>query len=128
MQSKYNGQRGERGNHCAESKRLLQKEYLLRRPQFCVISSASGNRTCTSGHLPGNGRRAAMLRAVRSIEAVSYTHLHTTPRHVQTALELLKMGVISSDDFIQHEYPLEHLEEAILEHAAQKVIKNCIVY
>lgn len=53
---------------------------------------------------------------------------HTTPRHVQTALELLKMGVISSDDFIQHEYPLEHLEEAILEHAAQKVIKNCIVY
>ena len=53
---------------------------------------------------------------------------HTTPRHVQTALELLKMGVIQSDDFIQKEYPLEELEEAILEHAAQKVIKNCIVY
>ncbi len=53
---------------------------------------------------------------------------HTTPQHVQTALELLKLGVISSEDFIQHEYPLERLEEAILEHAAQKVIKNCIVY
>lgn len=53
---------------------------------------------------------------------------HTTPRHVQTALELLKMGVIQSDDFIQKEYPLEELEEAILEHADQKVIKNCIVY
>ena len=38
------------------------------------------------------------------------------------------MGVIQSDDFIQKEYPLEELEEAILEHAAQKVIKNCIVY
>lgn len=53
---------------------------------------------------------------------------HTTPRHVKTALELLKMGVISSEDFIQHEFPLEKLEEAILEHAAQKVIKNCIIY
>lgn len=53
---------------------------------------------------------------------------HTTPRHVQTAFELLKMGVISSEDFIQHEYSLEHLKEAILEHAAKKVIKNCIVY
>lgn len=53
---------------------------------------------------------------------------HTTPRHVRSALELLEMGVIRSDDFIQNEYPLERLEEAVLEHAAQKVIKNCIVY
>lgn len=53
---------------------------------------------------------------------------HTTPRHVMEALELLKMGVISSDDFIQHEYPLEDLEKALLEHASGKVIKNCIVY
>lgn len=53
---------------------------------------------------------------------------HTTPRYVMTALELLKMGVISSDDFIQNEYPLVELEKAILEHASGKVIKNCIVY
>jgi len=44
------------------------------------------------------------------------------------ALELLKMGVISSDDFIQNEYPLQELETAILEHAEGKVIKNCIIY
>lgn len=53
---------------------------------------------------------------------------HTTPRHVMTALELLKMGVISSDDFIQNEYRLPELEKAIREHASGKVIKNCIVY
>ncbi|WP_040213213.1 alcohol dehydrogenase catalytic domain-containing protein [Clostridium polynesiense] len=53
---------------------------------------------------------------------------HTTPLHVMTALELLKMGVISSDDFIQNEYKLQDLEIAIREHASGKVIKNCIVY
>lgn len=53
---------------------------------------------------------------------------HTTPRHVLTALELLKMGVISSDDFIQNEYRLPDLEKAIREHASAMVIKNCIVY
>lgn len=53
---------------------------------------------------------------------------HTTPLHVMTALELLKMGVISSEDFIQNEYKLEDLELAIREHELGKVIKNCIVY
>jgi L-iditol 2-dehydrogenase len=53
---------------------------------------------------------------------------HTTPRHVAAALELLKLGVISAEDFIQHEYPLERLEEAIREHASGAVIKNCIIY
>jgi L-iditol 2-dehydrogenase len=53
---------------------------------------------------------------------------HTTPEYVRTAFELLKMGVISSDDFVQNEYKLQDLEAAIKEHAAQKVIKNCIVY
>lgn len=53
---------------------------------------------------------------------------HTTPQHVMTALELLKMGVISENDFIQNEYRLEDLEKAILEHASGDVIKNCIVY
>ncbi|MFV0411828.1 MAG: zinc-binding dehydrogenase, partial [Oscillospiraceae bacterium] len=53
---------------------------------------------------------------------------HTTPLHVMTALELLKAGVIASEDFVQHEYPLQRLEEAILEHAAGSVVKNCIVY
>lgn len=53
---------------------------------------------------------------------------HTTPLHVMTALELLNMGVISSEDFIQNEYKIEDLEGAIREHASGKVIKNCIVY
>lgn len=53
---------------------------------------------------------------------------HTTPLHVMTALELLNMGVISSEDFIQNEYKIEDLEVAIREHASGKVIKNCIVY
>ena len=53
---------------------------------------------------------------------------HTTPLHVMMALELLKMGVISSEDFIQNEYRLPDLEKAIREHAAGGVIKNCIVY
>ncbi len=53
---------------------------------------------------------------------------HTTPRHVLAALELLKMGVISNDDFIQNEYYLTDLEKAIREHASGVVIKNCIVY
>ena len=53
---------------------------------------------------------------------------HTTPQHVMTALELLKMKVICEDDFIQNEYRLEDLEKAILEHDSGNVIKNCIVY
>lgn len=53
---------------------------------------------------------------------------HTTPRHVAEAFELLKMGVINADDFVQNEYVIEDLEKAILEHASGNVIKNCIVY
>lgn len=53
---------------------------------------------------------------------------HTTPLHVKKAFEMLNMGVISSDDFIQNEYKLKDLELAIKEHASGKVIKNCIVY
>ncbi len=53
---------------------------------------------------------------------------HTTPRHVAEAFELLKMNVISSDDFIQNDYSLKDISSALEEHAAHKVIKNCIVY
>ena len=53
---------------------------------------------------------------------------HTTPIHVANALELLKLGVITSDDFIQNSYPLDDLEKALREHAEQKVIKNAIIY
>lgn len=53
---------------------------------------------------------------------------HTTPVHVAAALELLKLGVIAPEDFIQNEYPLADLEAAIREHASGAVIKNCIVY
>lgn len=53
---------------------------------------------------------------------------HTTPIHVNAAFELLKMGAIKAEDFVEHEYPIEETEVAIREHAAGKVIKNCIVY
>lgn len=53
---------------------------------------------------------------------------HTTPLCVSEAFKLLELGVIDEDDFIQNEYCLPDLEAAILEHAAGKVIKNCIVY
>lgn len=53
---------------------------------------------------------------------------HTTPRHVAEAFELLKMGVINANDYVQNEYRIDDLEKAILEHAAGDVIKNCIVY
>lgn len=53
---------------------------------------------------------------------------HTTPRAVSQAFKLLQMDAIDERDFIQNEYRLPDLEKAILEHAAGKVIKNCIVY
>lgn len=53
---------------------------------------------------------------------------HTTPQHVLKAFHLLKDGVITSDVFIQNAYRLESLEEAILEHSSQKVVKNYIQY
>lgn len=53
---------------------------------------------------------------------------HTTPQHVAEAFELLRMGVISAEDFVQNEYPLERTEEALLEHANGAVIKNAVVY
>jgi L-iditol 2-dehydrogenase len=53
---------------------------------------------------------------------------HTTPLHVMTALELLRAGVILSEDFIKNEYPLDSLTDALLEHASGNVIKNCVVY
>lgn len=53
---------------------------------------------------------------------------HTTPQHVNQAFELLKMGAIQAEDFVQNEYKIEEIERAILEHAAGDVIKNCILY
>lgn len=53
---------------------------------------------------------------------------HTTPEHVNQAFELLKMRAIESEDFVQNEYPIDDVEQAILEHAAGDVIKNCILY
>ncbi|MDR0620871.1 MAG: zinc-binding dehydrogenase [Deltaproteobacteria bacterium] len=53
---------------------------------------------------------------------------HTTPLYVNAAFELLKMGAISAEDFVQNEYPIEDIEKAILEHASGSVIKNCIAF
>ncbi len=46
--------------------KLLMRAYPLRTPFFCAIGPASGCRARTSRHLPGNGQRAAELRAGRS--------------------------------------------------------------
>ncbi|WP_196600315.1 zinc-binding dehydrogenase [Pectinatus frisingensis] len=53
---------------------------------------------------------------------------HTTPKYVQKAFNLIKNGMISAEDFVGASYPLEKLEEALLEHKQGKVIKNCIVF
>jgi L-iditol 2-dehydrogenase len=53
---------------------------------------------------------------------------HTTPKAVNEAFELLKMNIILPEDFIQNEYKLSEVEEAIVEHASGKVIKNKITY
>lgn len=53
---------------------------------------------------------------------------HTTPRHVAIAFELLRRGVIKAEDFVNNEYPIDKIEEAIVEHSRGDVIKNCIVY
>ncbi len=53
---------------------------------------------------------------------------HTTPDCIMAAMELINMGVISGDDFIQNEYNLQDIEKALLEHAAGKVVKNCLLF
>ncbi len=53
---------------------------------------------------------------------------HTTPLHVNAAFELLKMGAIKEEDFVNNEYSLENIEDAIIEHSKGEVIKNCITY
>lgn len=53
---------------------------------------------------------------------------HTTPIHVATAFELLKRGVIKEEDFVDKEYSIDNIEDAIVEHSRGDVIKNCIKY
>jgi L-iditol 2-dehydrogenase len=38
------------------------------------------------------------------------------------------MKAISADDFVNNEYEIDQIEEAILNHAKGEVIKNCIIY
>jgi len=54
--------------------------------------------------------------------------LHTTPKHVKAAFELLKMNAITADDFIQNEYAIDDIAKALEEHAGGGVIKNCVVF
>lgn len=53
---------------------------------------------------------------------------HTVPCSVERAFQLLELGVLEEELFIQNEYKIDEIKEAIIEHAEQKVIKNCIVY
>lgn len=53
---------------------------------------------------------------------------HTTPKHVAQAFELLRMGVINAEDFVQKEFVVEEAEKALIDHAEGNVIKNCITF
>lgn len=53
---------------------------------------------------------------------------HTTPFHVRTAFELLRTGAIDHRDFVQNEYDLDHMTDALREHASGAVVKNFIRY
>jgi L-iditol 2-dehydrogenase len=53
---------------------------------------------------------------------------HTTPRHVKAAFDLICRGVISAVDFVNEEYRLQEIEQAIRTHAQGLAIKNAIVY
>lgn len=53
---------------------------------------------------------------------------HTTPIHVKAAFELLKMGAIRHEDFVQNSFTIDQVEDAILQHARGEVIKNAIRY
>lgn len=53
---------------------------------------------------------------------------HTTPECVNAAFELLKMKAINSDDFVQNEYDIDHVKDALIDHSKGEVIKNFITY
>lgn len=46
---------------------------------------------------------------------------YTTPIHVKAAFELLKMGAIRADDFVENEYKIEQTKKAIEQHARGKL-------
>ncbi len=53
---------------------------------------------------------------------------HTTPRHVQTAFNLLQNGIITAETLVGREYKLDRTREVLLSHKSGTVIKNCIVF
>lgn len=53
---------------------------------------------------------------------------HTTPKYVERAFNLIKDGVIKADDFVEAEYSLDEIENAIRSHKKGEVIKNSIVF
>jgi len=53
---------------------------------------------------------------------------HTSPLYVNQAFELLKMNVIDEKDFVQNEYKLEDVKDALMNHHEGNVIKNFIAY
>ena len=53
---------------------------------------------------------------------------HTTPYHVERAFRLICEGVISADDFVNNEYDIDHLVDALESHRTGNVIKNAIIF
>lgn len=52
---------------------------------------------------------------------------HTTPRHVKAAFDLITQGTITADIFVNGEYGLDEVEQAIINHKEGKVIKNAVL-
>lgn len=51
---------------------------------------------------------------------------HTTPIHVNAAFELLKMGAIKAEDFVEHEYAIEETEAAIRNMRQERSLKTVL--
>lgn len=79
------------------------------------------------------GGTKAGTKLVADANLVHYSQLtimglyHTVPQYTMTAFEMLKNGVIQSEDFISNSYSLDEIETAILEHSKGQCIKNKIV-
>ncbi|WP_231495781.1 zinc-binding dehydrogenase [Paucisalibacillus sp. EB02] len=52
---------------------------------------------------------------------------HTTPKYVKAAFDLICQGKIDEEIFVNKEYSLDFIEEAIISHREGKVIKNAII-
>ena len=53
---------------------------------------------------------------------------HTTPYHVERAFRLICEGVITASDFVDEEFSIDNLVDALESHKSGNVIKNAIIF